>query len=202
MVRVGDVFECGVLASAPDAGVEPLVITITATVTAPANKTSSNLNRHRRILREAEEPVTAIRLQPTNPYSRKVTLSAAKQQRTVRFRFNAVAVGETGLRFDAHLGFPAKEAAKTIDSASFDVPVLSRQRPVFVATSFALQAGANNTEEPMGQAEGLKLPAAELGSGSVDLVAGVGNLPFLQVSSISLMMREGAMCVSSPSARQ
>jgi hypothetical protein len=51
-------------------------------------------------------------------------------------------------------------------------------KQVFVATSFALQPGTNASA---GQAEGLALPEADPGSGSVDLVAGVGNLPFLQV---------------------
>lgn len=120
----------------------------------------------------------AVTLLPENPYSRSTALNAAKQQMEVRFRFVAAQIGEAGLRFDAYLG----DSEAPSDSASFDLTVLGRQGEVFVATSFALQGAAGGgTELGGGQVEGLDLPEADPGSGSVDLVAGVGYLPFLQV---------------------
>lgn len=219
MVRVGDVFECGVVASAPDAGTEPLIITVTATVTSPSGgtlpptKAAAGAARRRALLQApAALPLRggAVMLLPSNPFSRVTSLTAARQQRTVRFRFAAAAVGEAGLRFDVYLG-GASEAARAasggtggaaaaaagdygtpVDAASFDVPVLGRQRSVFVATSFALQAApaaVNGSDSDSGeqgggggqQYEGLALPAAEPGTGTVSVLAGVGNLPFLQV---------------------
>lgn len=102
----------------------------------------------------------------------------------MRFRFSAAAIGEAGLRFDVFVG----DSDAASDSASFDVPVLGRQGGVFLATSFALtpssgSGSGNGSAAAAGQVEGLALPAADPGSGSVDLTAGVGNLPFLQVGS-------------------
>lgn len=180
MVRVGDVFESGVVVTAPDAGPDPITVSIKATTTKPsaektnlaatAERTELEVRRRQKVLGDA------VTLLPTSPFFREVQLSATEQQRTVRFRFSARAVGETGLRFDAFLGSDAA-GKEPVDSASFDVPVLGRQRPVFVATSFALQPGAGGD----GQVDGLALPDADPGTGSIDLLAGVGNLPFLKV---------------------
>jgi hypothetical protein len=174
-VRVGDTFESGVIVSAPDAGAEPLPITITASVVPPAAPTLARRRLAQADGAAAPAPAAAIALGAEAASTRTVTLSAAKQQQEVRFRFSAGALGAASLRFDARVG----DATATSDSAAYEVPVLGRQGPVFLATSLALQAGANGTGSAA--VEGLALPEAEPGSGSVDLVAGVGNLPFLQV---------------------
>jgi hypothetical protein len=177
IVRVGDSFESGVVVSAPDAGAEPLTVTVTATVVPPPAPTLA----HRRLRQAADgaataaQPAAAVELSPENPFSRTATLSAAKQQQEVRFKFTAARLGSARLRFDVRVG----GGAAASDSANYEVDVLGRQGSVFLATSLALQAGANGTGA--GQVEGLALPEAEPGSGSVDLVAGVGNLPFLKV---------------------
>ncbi len=186
MVRVGDVFESGVVVSAPDAGAEPLAVTVTATVTGPSSGNVTG-DAGRKLLADdapSDPQQASIVLVPQDPYARETTLTAAKQQREVRFRFTAVRVGESGLRFDVYLGTRASQAPRASDSASFDVPVLGRQSEVFLATSFSLRP---NGSEAAGQVEGLALPAADPGSGSVDLVAGVGNLPFLQVGGLRLL---------------
>lgn len=169
-MRVGDTFESGVLVSAPDAGATPLAITVKATVTPPgANATDAAARRR---LQQAATSA-AVRLLPEDPTSRSTALSAARQQREVRFRFSAAAVGAAGLRFDVYVN----GAAAAADSAEYDLEVLGRQGEVFIATSLALQPGAGAGAQP----EGLELPEADAGSGAVDLVAGVGNLPYLQV---------------------
>ncbi|KAI8474281.1 MAG: hypothetical protein J3K34DRAFT_375003 [Monoraphidium minutum] len=177
MVRVGDVFEAGVLVSAPDAGAAPITVTITATVTRPTAELADPEG--------AAAPAngsSSISLLPRDPFSREAVLSASRQQAEVRFRFSASEVGSSGVRFDAYLKGSASKAA---DSAAYDIPVLGRQGSVFLATSFALQPGAGLLGS--GQTEGLALPEADPGSGTVDLVAGVGNLPFLQTTYESLV---------------
>lgn len=61
------------------------------------------------------------------------------------------------------------------------VPVLGKQGPVWIATSFAVRG--SNSSSVVNRVEGLALPAAENGSGSISLVAGVGYLPAVQVST-------------------
>lgn len=194
MVRVGDEFLSGVLVSAADVGAAPLTVTITATITPPAG--NSSIAKGSKAADGGTSNDYAIQLAAGSPVTREVTLTPSKQQREVRFRFSAAAVGGAGLRFDAYLGSSkalqlqsgAVRSAATVDSASFDVPVLGRQPPVFLATSFALQPASSPSISlsaagglQSGQAEGLALPAADPGSGYVDLVAGVGNLPFVKV---------------------
>ncbi|KAI8474284.1 MAG: hypothetical protein J3K34DRAFT_456831 [Monoraphidium minutum] len=177
MVRVGDVFEAGVLVSAPDAGAAPITVTITVTVTRPTAELADPEG--------AAAPAngsSSIALLPRDPFSREAALSASRQQAEVRFRFSASEVGSSGVRFDAYL---KGSASKASDSAAYDIPVLGRQGPVFLATSFALQPGTGLLSA--GQTEGLALPEADPGSGTVDLVAGVGNLPFLQTTYESLV---------------
>lgn len=61
------------------------------------------------------------------------------------------------------------------------------QGEVFVATSFAIQANGSKLE---GREEGLALPRATPGSGDVRLVAGVGNLPAIQVGPCCMHAEE------------
>lgn len=63
------------------------------------------------------------------------------------------------------------------DAVQEDVEVQGQQSPVFIATSFSLQAGS----DVAGRQEGLVLPEATPGSGSVNLLAGVGYLPAVKV---------------------
>ncbi len=66
------------------------------------------------------------------------------------------------------------------DAVQVSLPIEGRQPDVWVATSFALRpSGTGNSS----RAEGLALPAADPGTGSVVLMAGVGSLPAIQVGS-------------------
>ncbi|KAF8068259.1 hypothetical protein HT031_001946 [Scenedesmus sp. PABB004] len=74
------------------------------------------------------------------------------------------------------------------DQVQGDVAVLGQQGAVFLATSFALSAGTNGS----GRAEGLVLPDAAPGSGTVQLIAGVGNLPAIKANYDALTDRQAA----------
>jgi hypothetical protein len=132
---------------------------------------------------EAVAPGKAVvKLLPGAPSARATALSGARQQREVRFGLSADRVGPAAVRFDLYLGDEHSEGSP-VDSAVYEFPVMGRQAPVFVATSFALNPAASGNGSGAGQVEGLALPEADPGSGSVDVFAGVGNLPFLQVGN-------------------
>lgn len=89
----------------------------------------------------------------------------------VRFALGAGALGSGSLQVDARQ-VAGGEAA---DSLVVDIPVVGLQDPMFVASSFAL--GSVNTSETSSWTEGLDLPAAAPGSGTINITAGVGQLP-------------------------
>lgn len=95
----------------------------------------------------------------------------------VRFQFSAASVGNATLRFSATVG---GATAAVADSVQLVIPVLGVQSDVWVATSFAIRPNASNGAVASRQ-EGLLLPKAVNGSGSLDLVAGVGYLPAVKV---------------------
>jgi hypothetical protein len=64
-------------------------------------------------------------------------------------------------------------AGDNSDALSADIPVMSAQQSVFVATSMGVTA----SDSPLPWVEGLALPNAVPGSGSLDLLVGVGYLP-------------------------
>jgi hypothetical protein len=108
----------------------------------------------------------------------------AGNQVEARFDFSAAALGNTSLDFTATL---ADGGDGAIDALRAEVPVLPQQAPVFVGTSFAVRppgsgAGGGGSETTARWQEGLELPEAVPGSGSLDLVAGVGNLPIILAS--------------------
>ncbi|GBF96123.1 hypothetical protein Rsub_08871 [Raphidocelis subcapitata] len=133
----------------------------------------------------------SVVLRPGAPSERATALTGARQQREVRFPLSAARVGAAAVRFDLFIG-DAQSGAGPVDSAVYEFPVLGRQAPVFLATSFALNPGAGANGSGAGQVEGLALPEADPGSGSVDVFAGVGNLPFLQTSYESVASRLAA----------
>jgi len=85
----------------------------------------------------------------------------------VRFRFNATRFATPKLLFTA-----GTEHGEHVDAFRTNLPILGKQEPVFIATSFDLDS--NQTRE-----EGLQLPEAVLGYGSLNITAGVGKLPFI-----------------------
>ncbi|KAF6261957.1 hypothetical protein COO60DRAFT_1458856 [Scenedesmus sp. NREL 46B-D3] len=105
-------------------------------------------------------------------------------QQEARFDFSAQGLGSQSIRFVATAG----EDAEVADQVQLDVPVLGKQGPVWIATSFAVRG--SNSSTIANRVEGLALPRAENGSGSVSLVAGVGYLPAIQ-GSYEALVRQG-----------
>lgn len=173
-VRVGDDFEAGVLVSSPDAA-KAVTVEVKAQMVAPSSaEDASNSTSAKEALATGDSLV----LLPTDPVLQTITLSPQQQQVEVRFRYQAKSIGASGLRFDARV--PDINSADAADATQQDVSVLGQQGAVFLATSFSLQAGGD-APGSKGRQEGLELPDATPGSGSVDLLAGVGYLPAIKV---------------------
>jgi hypothetical protein len=74
---------------------------------------------------------------------------------------------------------PSASAGAVADQVQLQVPVNGKQGGVVIATSFAVRGSSDGNSWQ----EGMVLPRAEQGSGSISLVAGVGSLPAIQVSA-------------------
>jgi len=152
IVRVGDAFEAGVLVTG-SLGSSPVNVVTSVTIGG-----------------------TGLKLD--GPGSITASLSGELQQREVRFRFKATAIGNATLKFKV-------TTPSGGDALEWVLPVLGKQGEVFVATSFAVKPGTNGSTS--GRAEGLKLPNAIPGSGNLQLMAGVGYLPAIQATYIQLV---------------
>ena len=107
--------------------------------------------------------------------SQNVRLSGAGPQEVV-FSFTASALENAQLQFSA-------SSAAGNDAFTTDLPVLGAQDGVCVATSMAIDGSDAGTP----WAEGIVLPDAVAGSGSLELSAGVGYLPTVQALSAALI---------------
>jgi len=197
-VRVGDAFTAGVLVEAPGTVAE-VAVTVTASMQQPGTAGSSNNSSK------------ALRLRGED--SRTVMLSPGKPQQEVRFDFTADSIGTQNITFAATAGASAggsgvlgarrglrallqwrpaaagggdasaaagpAAAGAVADQVQLQVPVHGKQGAVAIATSFAVRGSSDGRNWQ----EGLALPRAERGSGSIDLIAGVGSLPAIQVSN-------------------
>jgi uncharacterized protein YfaS (alpha-2-macroglobulin family) len=171
-VRVGDDFEAGVIVSSPDTAA-PITVEIIAQMAAATTAVGATSNATK-----IAGGDSSLVLLPADPVVQTVSLSPQQQQVEVRFRYQAKAIGMAGLRFDARV--PSIASVDAADATQQDVQVQGQQGAVFIATSFALQAGSN-VNGSSGRQEGLELPDATPGSGTVDLLAGVGYLPAIKV---------------------
>ena len=84
----------------------------------------------------------------------------------VRFRFAAVRLGDANITIRA-------DALGESDALQVTLPVLAQQNPVVLGTSFSI----NPENDPVTSEEGLQFPDAVPGSGSLNLIAGVGKFP-------------------------
>jgi hypothetical protein len=168
-VRAGDNFTAGVLVEAPGDFSGDTSVTVTATLVTP--KSSSNSNSGEGDSGSSSSNALALK----GPASVTVTLGPGKAQQEARFNFSVQGLGVQSIKFVATAGKDAVLA----DQVQLQVPVLGKQGPVWIATSFAVRG--SNSSSVANRVEGLELPRAENGSGSVSLVAGVGYLPAVQV---------------------
>ncbi len=119
----------------------------------------------------------------------------------VRFNFTAAALGDASFEFTVTDESGASDALFTVtdesgasDALVASTPVLPQQSPVFVATSFALRGNASaNNDSSVGWQEGLALPEAAPGSGSLDLLAGVGYLPAILASTDAIAKQRATL---------
>eukprot|EP01050_Picozoa_sp_SAG11_P010851 SAG11_NODE_1111_length_5823_cov_2.384172_1_plen_1074_part_10 len=108
--------------------------------------------------------------------SRVVNIAGSSPQE-VTFAFSA------GQMLDASLQFSASSAAGS-DAFTAELPILAPQGSVFVATSMAVEGGADGAPP---WAEGIALPDAVPGSGSLTISAGIGFLPTVEALSKALL---------------
>lgn len=102
---------------------------------------------------------------------------AASSLLQVLFRFTAAFLGSASVRCQATVG------GKVVDSFVMPLSVKTPQLPVDVATSFAVRLSPDN--DASGQQhhwEGLVLPQALPGSGSLSLFAGLGHLAAIEAA--------------------
>uniref|UniRef100_A0A383WAS0 EGF-like domain-containing protein n=1 Tax=Tetradesmus obliquus TaxID=3088 RepID=A0A383WAS0_TETOB len=189
-VRVGDDFEAGVIVSSPDAAA-PITVEITAQMAAATTGVDTSSNATSAVADDG-----SLVLLPKDPVVQTVSITPQQQQVEVRFRYQAKAIGMSGLRFDARV--PTIASADAADATQQDVTVQGQQGGVFIATSFALQAGSS-VNGSSGRQEGLELPDATPGSGTVDLLAGVGYLPAIKTSYNAFVQQQARRAAESDS---
>eukprot|EP01025_Chloroclados_australasicus_P057180 TRINITY_DN7117_c0_g1_i5.p1 TRINITY_DN7117_c0_g1~~TRINITY_DN7117_c0_g1_i5.p1 ORF type:complete len:2201 (-),score=318.83 TRINITY_DN7117_c0_g1_i5:388-6837(-) len=118
-----------------------------------------------------------IKLQQGSDLQRTVT-TGADGTLEVTFPFEATNIGEADVQITVEV------ADGKADALQVTFPVEGVQDPVVVASSFAVSGNQS------GWTEGLDLPDALPGSGSVDLLAGVGRLPAIQAIASVLFNNE------------
>eukprot|EP00775_Hariotina_reticulata_P009083 gene9083-9253_t len=169
-VRAGDNFTAGVVVDAPGTS-SAIQVTVTAALVMPASNSST-------------PGAAASQLALNGPSSVTVALSPGKTQAEARFSFRARSIGLQAIAFSAVAGEGA-----VADQVQLQVPVLGKQSPVWLATSFAVR-GSNNSEVA-NRVEGLAMPDAENGTGYIGFVAGVGYLPAIQGAYETLVRQDG-----------
>eukprot|EP00899_Mesostigma_viride_P016305 jgi/Mesvir1/24676/Mv21969-RA.2 len=159
VVRLGDAFEAGVVMTAFAPTGSPLAgQPIPVALSAAARGT--------------------VALTPGAPSDKSAAVVPGGPAVETRFWFTAgAALGGANLTFTA-----TSELGN--DAVQLGVPVLPHQGAVFLATSMALQAASSQATV---WDEGMALPAAVPGSGSLMLAAGVNKLPAIKLLSSALL---------------
>lgn len=202
-VRVGDSFSAGVLVEAPGT-VSDVTVVVSAAVQQPASGSSSTSSS---VLSLQQDSTHIVTLSPGQPQQEVRFAFEADSIGVQNITFTATA-NTGGLRPPANRGLrhllaaaeapsaagavralrqflanrragstQAAPAGNVADQVQLQVPVNGKQGGVVIATSFAVRgsSGGNSWQE------GMELPRAEPGSGSISLIAGVGSLPAIQV---------------------
>eukprot|EP01025_Chloroclados_australasicus_P034639 TRINITY_DN3539_c0_g2_i1.p1 TRINITY_DN3539_c0_g2~~TRINITY_DN3539_c0_g2_i1.p1 ORF type:complete len:2104 (+),score=260.43 TRINITY_DN3539_c0_g2_i1:139-6450(+) len=95
----------------------------------------------------------------------------------IGFQFSVDVLGEGEVKFTA------TDSTGSSDSRKATIPVNGQQGPVSLATSFAVQGSVEGST----WWEGLQIPEAVAGSGTIEVSAGVGRLPAIQAYTNALM---------------
>ena len=155
IVRIGDLFDAGAIVTVPGL-TAPEKVEVTATIVPP----------------NGTDQLAPLKLN-AGTATNTITLTPNKTNLEVRFRFQAVALGDAVVQIRAK-ALGSGEG----DAVQLEIPVLGRQGPVYIGTSFAVPVSNGSAATAQ---EGLDLPPAEPGSGSIVTTAGVGYLPAVQV---------------------
>lgn len=199
-VRVGDSFSAGVLVEAPGT-VSNVTVVVSAAVQQPASGSSSSS-----VLSLGQDSSRIVTLSPGQPQQEVRFAFEADSIGVQNITFTATA-NTGGLRGPTNRGLrhllaaeassaagavralrqflanrragntQAAPAGNVADQVQLQVPVNGKQGSVVIATSFAVRGSSSGNSWQ----EGMELPRAELGSGSISLIAGVGSLPAIQV---------------------
>ncbi|KYR02699.1 hypothetical protein DLAC_00159 [Tieghemostelium lacteum] len=111
----------------------------------------------------------------TSP-SKVVMVKPSGYNTNIFYNFSAVAQTQG----DSDMYFSLYKGSALVDSVKLPLNVLGKQVPIYTGDSRAFD---NNTVT----GEGLQLPDAELGSGSLKIFAGVGRYPYVQEKSAKLL---------------
>ncbi|EFJ40250.1 hypothetical protein VOLCADRAFT_99980 [Volvox carteri f. nagariensis] len=191
-VRVGDVFEGGVVVTV---GSAPATVTVSLQVLS-----GNSLRVVGTLVKQVtftggsggdlqEERASLLKLKATTDINRREPLPGAHNL-LVRFNFNATAVGTTSLVFSASDGVLIGGGR---DSLQLEIDVEGQQGAVWIATSYPLAGAAtpsNPTNSTVSWVDGLELPATVPGSGGLTLSAGVGYLPALAALYDNILVSE------------
>ncbi|GAM21623.1 hypothetical protein SAMD00019534_047980 [Acytostelium subglobosum LB1] len=104
----------------------------------------------------------------------------------VVFSLEALSKGPAQMTF-----FLKSSSGANLDAVRVEFDILGRQAPIYLGTSMAITA--NSSQPP----EGIKLPAAEPGTGTLDVVVGVGRYPSVEANSIQIMAAGAGILPSS-----
>ncbi|CAD7704606.1 unnamed protein product [Ostreobium quekettii] len=173
IVRVGDEFEAGMIVSLFGTRGKPSPVVATLFADPGASKALEFLSDNGTVLpadsASGAEGVGSCdpgSLSCLAPVTAKTLLTDEDGQVEVRFLFSAVQLGETNLTIRADSGGNS-------DALQISIPVLAQQEEVQLATSFTIRS--DKWEER--SEEGLKIPDAVPGTGTLGVAAGVGRLP-------------------------
>lgn len=198
-VRVGDSFSAGVLVEAPGT-----VSDVTVVVTASLQQAGGSRGASS-VLSLGRETNRIVTLSPSKPQQEVLFDFKADSIGMQNITFAASATGglrgpNRGLREFAsevvtsgavrtlkqflakrkdNTAAAAAAAGNVADQVQLQVPVNGKQGDVVIATSFAVRGSSDGNSWQ----EGMALPQAELGSGMINLIAGVGSLPAIKVGS-------------------
>ena len=125
-----------------------------------------------------------------SPKAQVVTVTPGRPLE-VLWSFTVLSVGDAQVQFTAVTSdsdHSPESAATKGDAFLYDLPLLSLQQPVTLATSFALLANKSFTR----WTEGFAFPPAVPHTGTVQLAAGVGHYPTQRVLSQGIVGFVGA----------
>ncbi|GMH45788.1 hypothetical protein BSKO_13751 [Bryopsis sp. KO-2023] len=180
LVRVGDSFEAGAVVTATGKEPEGLPVTVTLLTDPTASNSIEYIpsdDSGKPSVRGADA-CSPDGVDCLVTLEKKVFETDSDGQAEVRFRFNATRVGNATVSIRA-------DAPGMSDALELSFPVVEQQVPVQIATSFTVRGKSSRNS----WSEGLQLPDALPGTGTIEISAGVGRVPSV-LSIINHLLEE------------